>query len=416
MPSSNVSSIIAEQNPEFQEAAEIFDARGIIGIVFIIFFEICTPIGVIFPTDAIIFVSWLLYGATGFPWWFVWLILVLIIPVILGNMFGYRYGEKLGNKLSTMNDTRYFKKSYIDVWRSYFDEYGNRAFYIGTFLAIRSVIPPIAGILKRPRWQFLIHTSLAGIMWLTPLIIVSYSITAFIPAARNYISIITILVVLIPQLIAIRKIVWPKVRKYTGKIHQASGQFSKIADELKHVGSEMVTLASSIIHDTPTAQTIVTEHWAITTILLDAIGCVISSDADSSLSSLSLNKELADYIDRLGLQVIVVTNATDNKLVKIAELLSPYTTSNQSSKSPNDQSTKSRQICSYANNPPKTDPQYFRNVIAYYQLTAETVLYIDHAQTNLASAQQAGIKNIMLYTGNMELAGDINSINTNKIV
>ena len=57
MPSSNVSSIIAQQNPEFQEAAEIFDARGIVGIVLIIFFEICTPIGVLFPTDAIIFVS-----------------------------------------------------------------------------------------------------------------------------------------------------------------------------------------------------------------------------------------------------------------------------------------------------------------------------------------------------------------------
>lgn len=75
----------------------------------------------------------------------------MLVPVILGNMFGYWYGEKLGNKLSTMNDTWYFKKSYIDVGRSYFDEYGNRAFYIGTFLSIRSVIPPIAGILRRPR-------------------------------------------------------------------------------------------------------------------------------------------------------------------------------------------------------------------------------------------------------------------------
>lgn len=57
MPSSNVSAIIAQENPEFQEAAEIFDARGIIGIVIIVFFEICTPIGVLFPTDAIIFVA-----------------------------------------------------------------------------------------------------------------------------------------------------------------------------------------------------------------------------------------------------------------------------------------------------------------------------------------------------------------------
>lgn len=131
----------------------------------------------------------------------------MLIPVILGNMFGYRYGEKLGNKLSTMNDTRYFKKSYIDVGRGYFEEYGNRAFYIGTFLSIRSVIPPIAGILRRPRWQFVIHTSLAGIMWLTPLVVISYSITAFIPEAREYISIITLVVVFVPQLIAMRKIV-----------------------------------------------------------------------------------------------------------------------------------------------------------------------------------------------------------------
>lgn len=57
MPSTNVSAIIAEQSPELQQAAEIFDARGMIGIVIIIFFEICTPIGVLFPTDAIVFVA-----------------------------------------------------------------------------------------------------------------------------------------------------------------------------------------------------------------------------------------------------------------------------------------------------------------------------------------------------------------------
>ena len=398
MPSSNVSAIIAQENPEFQEAAEIFDARGIIGIVIIVFFEICTPIGVLFPTDAIIFVAWLLYGATGFPGSFVGLIAVLLIPVILGNMFGYRYGEKLGNKLSTMNDTWYFKKSYIDVGRGYFDEYGNRAFYIGTFLSIRSVIPPIAGILKRPRWQFLIHTSLAGIMWLTPLIAISYSITAFIPGARAYISAITIIVVLVPQLIAIWKLVWPKIRKYSGKIQQASWQISQISNELKHVGSEMLSVAAAIIHDqTPVLQS--NDKKPLTTILLDAVYCVITSDADATLSSFALNKELADYIVHFGLKVVVVTNASDNKLLKIAELLHPYTEQTEPH--------KKWEICSYANNPPKSDPQYFRNVIAYYQLDPETVLYIDHDQVNLSAAQQAGIHNTLLYSDNMTLASAI---------
>ena len=162
----------------------------------------------------------------------------------------------------------------------------------------------------------------------------------------------------------------------------------------------MMSVASAIIHDQDTTSVLLTQtQKPLSAIILDAVHCVINSDADATLSSFTLNKELSDYITHFSLKVIVVTNATDNKLLKVAELLHPYTEQTD----PN----KKRVICSYANNPPKSDPQYFHNVIAYYQLDHETTLYIDHDQMNLTSAQQTGITNTLLYTDNMSLASNM---------
>ncbi len=44
-------------------------------------------------------------------------------------------------------------------------------------------------------------------------------------------------------------------------------------------------------------------------LLIDAVKTLISSDADYTFESWSLNKELADYLSNKKQQVIVVTNA-----------------------------------------------------------------------------------------------------------
>lgn len=169
----------------------------------------------------------------------------------------------------------------------------------------------------------------------------------------------------------------------------------------------MISVAAAIIHDQDTTSVLLTQtQKPLSAILLDAVHCVIYSDVDDTLSSLSLNKELSDYITHFGLPVIVVSNATDNKLLKIAELLHPYSEQTD----PN----KKRSICSYANNPPKSDPQYFRNVIAYYQLDPSTTLYIDHDTINLSSAHQAGIENTLLYTDNMSLASEMAKVQSKE--
>ena len=389
MPSTKTSAIIAKENPELAQATQLFDARWIVGIFVIVFLEICTPLCILFPTDAIIFVAGLLYGAWGFPGGLFVLILVLLIPVVLGNLFGYWYGEKLWDKLTTLEDTRYFKKEYLTVGRHYFDDYGNKAFYIATFLPIRSIIPPIAGVLKRPWTQFVLHTTLAGLCRLVPLVSISYAITAYVPPARDYIPLITMIVVVVPQVIVAWKLLLPAFRKYKERITEASVQISTIVTEIKDIGSQVAAVTSAVIHDKPIDYIVpkAKELPKFTQILVGASQCLMNMSNIVDIGSYSLQKDFADTIVNLGLPVIVVTNADGEKLIKLSELLHPYITQSDL--------TKNRQICSYAHNPSKNDPQYFANVIAYYHLDPISTIYIDYTQINLNAAKTNNITTLL---------------------
>lgn len=112
-------------------------------------------------------------------------------------------------------------------------------------------------------------------------------------------------------------------------------------------------------------------------LLIDAVGCLISSDKDSTLESRTLNKELADILAQIkDEQIIVVTNARWDNYKKIRELLSPY----------------NFETYTLENTTPKTDPEYFARVVMYYGLDPEECFYLDHSQENLDAALQVGIE------------------------
>lgn len=122
-------------------------------------------------------------------------------------------------------------------------------------------------------------------------------------------------------------------------------------------------------------------------LLVDAVRTIISSDTEYSVDTRGLNKDLADYLQDLnGYRIIVVTNASDLKLEKIKRYLSDY----------------DFELFSLANNPSKTDPRYFENLLAHYRLQGEDCLYIDHQQDNLNAAKEQGIS-WTLYTNNDQI-------------
>ncbi|AKH32994.1 hypothetical protein XF24_00668 [candidate division SR1 bacterium Aalborg_AAW-1] len=111
-------------------------------------------------------------------------------------------------------------------------------------------------------------------------------------------------------------------------------------------------------------------------LLIDAIGCLISSDKDGTLESRTLNTELANYLATIPDQIIVATNARGDRGQKIRELISAY----------------SFEYHSMDNIVPKTDPEYWAHLLMYYGLQPEECFYLDHSEENLDAAAELEIE------------------------
>lgn len=221
------------------------DNRWLLGIMIIIILEVATPIGVLFPTDAIVF-GWGMYFATkGYS---IWLIMGLFsIAVILWDILWYRRGTLMSNKIATMEDTWYFKRKYITMCEKYFDDYGKKTMIISKFLPIRSMIPLVAGALRRPAWgMFIVESFVSAVLWIISLLWASYFIIRLIPAAANHIALLTFLFVVVPQLISVWYMVLPAMKKYEAKLWQAKDNFQHIAQEMGVIGQQFANIGGEL--------------------------------------------------------------------------------------------------------------------------------------------------------------------------
>lgn len=131
-----------------------------------------------------------------------------------------------------MQDNWVFKKKYLTMCQHYFDDYGNKTMIVSKFLPIRSIIPLVAGAILKPFIPFLLQSLVSAVLWIGSLVGISYLIIYLIPAAKNYIGLLTFLFVVVPQLISVVYMIKPMVKKYEAKIGQAS-------DNLQHITTSM---------------------------------------------------------------------------------------------------------------------------------------------------------------------------------
>ncbi len=101
------------------------------------------------------------------------------------------------------------------------------------------------------------------------------------------------------------------------------------------------------------------------TILVDAVGTfVVDGKVDEDLYNL-----LESYEN----PKIILTNANDEQLVQFGIVEMPY------------------EVFTLKHNPDKTDPKYFRKFLQEYNLNVSDVVYFEHSQEAIDSAQSLGI-------------------------
>ena len=96
---------------------------------------------------------WLLFG-------------LLAAAAIIGDSVNYAIGAKLGPAVFKKEDSRIFKKEYLDKTHAFYEKYGALAIIVGRFMPIiRTFVPFVAGIGKMGYFHFFSYNVIGGIIW-----------------------------------------------------------------------------------------------------------------------------------------------------------------------------------------------------------------------------------------------------------
>lgn len=139
-------------------------------VLLIVFAECGLLIGFFLPGDSLLFATGL-FIATGLIDVPLWLALILIpLAAIIGNLVGYWIGHRVGPALFRKEDSKIFKKEYVEKTSEFFNEYGKRAIIMARFVPIvRTFITAMAGVAKMNYRDYAMYSIVGGIIWGTGL-------------------------------------------------------------------------------------------------------------------------------------------------------------------------------------------------------------------------------------------------------
>jgi membrane-associated protein len=167
------------------------------GAAAVIFAECGLLVGFFLPGDSLLFTVGLLasQGKISYPLWVC--CLVLFVASMVGNACGYAIGVKVGPSIFQRDDSRIFKKKYVDKTSDFFEAYGNRAIVLARFVPIvRTFITVMAGVGQMSFRRFMIYSAVGGAIWASGVTVLGFYLGK-IEFVRNNIEAMLLAIVLI---------------------------------------------------------------------------------------------------------------------------------------------------------------------------------------------------------------------------
>jgi len=163
----------------------------------IIFAECGLMLGFFLPGDSLLFVVGLFVGngAIGTPLWAT--CLILVIAAFAGNLLGYWIGHHAGPAVFRRENSRIFKKKYIDHTEEFFNRYGPAAIILGRYIAIvRTFVTVLAGAGKMDFGRYTAYSAIGAVLWVVSLTVLGYFV-GNIPVIKNNLEYAIILIVIV---------------------------------------------------------------------------------------------------------------------------------------------------------------------------------------------------------------------------
>lgn len=168
----------------------------------IVFAETGLVVTPFLPGDSLLFIVGTLSGSGFLNIWVSYI--TLLVAAILGDTVNYWVGHKIGPKVFNKENSKIFKKEYLEKTREFYEKHGGKTIILARFLPIiRTFAPFVAGVGKMNYSTFLFYNVVGAFIWVTSLTFAGYFFGGLEVIKNNfeYAVIGIILISLIPMVI-----------------------------------------------------------------------------------------------------------------------------------------------------------------------------------------------------------------------
>jgi membrane-associated protein len=159
-----------------EHLANLINAIGPLSYVvlfLIIFAETGLVVVPFLPGDSLLFVVGTLSGSGFLNIWISYL--TLLAAAIIGDTVNYWVGHRIGPKVFSNENSKLFKKEYLEKTREFYEKHGGKTIILARFLPIiRTFAPFVAGVGKMHYSTFLLYNITGAFIWVTTITFAGY--------------------------------------------------------------------------------------------------------------------------------------------------------------------------------------------------------------------------------------------------
>jgi membrane-associated protein len=182
--------------------AQLYDVRGLVEwggtllVCVIVFVETGMFVGFFLPGDSLLVTAGVFAGAGHMR--LAELLSLGTLCAIAGDQLGYFIGRKTGQNLYRREDSRFFKRKYLEQAHEFYEKYGGKTVIMARFIPIiRTFCPPVAGAAKMSYRRYLAYDVVGGFLWVWGMVLVGYSLGRTVPNVDKKIHFIIAGVILV---------------------------------------------------------------------------------------------------------------------------------------------------------------------------------------------------------------------------